>query len=202
MIDAIAAELRRVSDAVRAKNNTTEAETRFALEWAHLFDMRDLYRNGREPVFQRFRKMGFPLPPGLPPVLRVWRGGCGPDIATAANGVSWTLRQGAACIYALHQPHPLVLTGEVAAADVIAYLDGFLQAEVVLAHPPNALRVCGHIEEWRLMAAAHAHQTGNRWDAMLWEGGASQVQTMVLRTWIKASGLEWVAPHLFREDAA
>jgi hypothetical protein len=107
------------------------------------------------------------------------------------------MQRGTACLYALQHRVPLVVQGEAKAADVVAFLDGLLQAEVVMERPPEAVRVCGGPDDWRRWQAEQAAETTPKVQAVLWGNQATPIQRAMLRERLSAAGGQQVAPHIF-----
>jgi hypothetical protein len=93
----------------------------------------------RSRLYAMFRRAKFPLPDGLPPVVRIWRGAPGGLPRDAARGVSWTLNRDTACWFALWPRHiglrglgsAFVLTAEVPRSSLLFFDDARGEQEVV-----------------------------------------------------------------------
>jgi hypothetical protein len=168
---------------------------RAALEAAHLLFSAELYgRFGAAVVLERFLALGFPLPAGLPAVLRVWRGGDARKPRELRGGLFWTLSRGIACKYALAAEVPAVLAAAVAREDVAAFLDAFFEREVVLRHPPEGAVLDGDLVDWRRGAALAAAASADLWDAAIWAGRLSPLQRRVIEARARAAGLSGLLP--------
>jgi hypothetical protein len=116
---------------------------------------------GPRRVLTWFRQAIFALPP-LPPILPLWRGAFGHEVAAALAGLTWTTRRDVACWYACRDPRrrPLVVRRWVKSRAILFMSDTRGEAEVIVS-PPLAADYAGEIDaggpaEWRAVAAAYS----------------------------------------------
>jgi hypothetical protein len=110
----------------------------------------------RSRLYAMFRRAKFPLPDGLPPVVRIWRGAPGGLPRDAARGVSWTLNRDTACWFALWPRHiglsvrgpAFVLTAEVPRSSLLFHNDARGEQEVVCFGAHRTASV-DEGEDWR-----------------------------------------------------
>jgi len=100
-----------------------------------------------------FRYAAFPLPTALPETVRLWRGTSGDAVKEARKGYSWTTNRDTACWfamrYAARRGLPLVLTVNVAKADIALFHDEVNEDEAVLMRPPARVNTDGALDDWR-----------------------------------------------------
>jgi hypothetical protein len=100
-----------------------------------------------------FRRAAFPLPPDLPPVVRIWRGCPGGGGRAGARGLSWSLRRDTACWFALWPRRfgapgkPLVLAADVPRSSLLFHTDARGEQEVVCFNVRGA-RIDGDEADW------------------------------------------------------
>ena len=142
----------------RAKVPREAFRSYFASAWDH--DHRHVINAAgtRHRLAYLFRYAAFPVPAGLPDVVRVWRGTSKLTQADACSGYSWTTCRDVACWFAMRfaagNGVPLVLAADVPKSDIALHHDERNEHEVVLLRPPRAW-VDGQEADW---LAGHARR--------------------------------------------
>lgn len=134
--------------------------------WDHDHDRVVDAAKTRRTLTGMFRYAAFPLPDELPERVTLWRGTSRLTPAEAVQGHSWTTDRDVACWFAVRfasrNESALVLSAEVARADIALFHLGRSESEAVLLQPPGVFRVDGCLTDWQQGAnrRARAHAAG------------------------------------------
>jgi hypothetical protein len=115
-----------------------------------------LWRMGRDGIVRAFQAAQFPTR-HLPEKVRVYRGGIGVP-GVLRTGLAWSLSRETACWFAWRDRQhgePVVLTGTVSRAAVLAHLTERREDEVVLAWWPAR---CNRVDEATIASNGERHE--------------------------------------------
>lgn len=147
----------------RAKVRREAFREYFISAWEHDYGWVVDAAKNRRTLAHMFRYAAFPLPADLPDVVTLWRGTSKLAIAEASKGFSWTTDRDTACWFAMRfadlNGSQLVLTADVAKANIVLFHTGRNESEAVLMRPPLALAIDGDVTDWQ---ARHEAVQNNR----------------------------------------
>lgn len=144
-----------------------------------------LARFGRPGLLATLAQMQFPLPPGLPDVVTVWRGTAGVPFWVALQGLSWTLDRGVACKYALIRSRefsgpPLVVRAEIPASSIVFYSNAWREREVIFDGPARKAAPDDAHDTWEASACAWMTQSARELLQAISDGSLTPVQRFCL----------------------
>lgn len=128
--------------------------------WDHDHDRVIQAAKNRRTLACLFRYAAFPLPRNLPERVTLWRGTSRLTLDQAVQGYSWTTDRDTAHWFAMRfasrNESAIVLSVEVAKADIAMFHHGRAESEAVLMRPPAGVRIDGNQADWQLGADRHA----------------------------------------------
>jgi hypothetical protein len=152
-------------DGLRGRNLPLLRET---LGFAHLWVPQAMYVAYPElgEYARLLQSAGWGPPPGLPPIVSIWRGGRAKTVDELRLGRSWTLRRSVACGFAIDRRlrgatgDTMVLRAEVPRETIAAYVDPVTMLEIVLHAPPSTVGIDGSESDWIMAAAQEQYRLG------------------------------------------